>query len=301
MANVMTGSFAMNLKPFVGKFLDDAAPDSPTVYDKIYEKVQADGRYLTDVQTFGFGRAAVKPENESFATDEMRQLWKKDYEQVVYGLGFNVSWEAARDGKALDLAKKGAQKLRRSMIQTREEVIAADLNNAFATVLGGDGKTLAATDHPLFGYGTQSNMPAVACDASNLAFEQAYIDIKNFKDQRGLKDMVRIKQLIIPVTLGPDVYKMLKSDNQPFELSNTTNAVRGMGIIPNVVESIYLTDTDAWFLQTDKPDGLKYIEDLDISLEDDVQFTTMNATYRALMRFTHGWSDPFCIYASAGA
>lgn len=302
MSLIVTGNFAQDLKPFVGKFLNTAEMDAPSTYDKVFEVVKGKGRYLQDVQTRGFGLAAVKPEGSAFETDDMSQLWIKVYEQVVYGIGFNVTWESMRDGNVLDVAKRGAQEARRSMLQTRENVLWNHFNRAFnSTYTGGDGVCLGSASHPTYAAGNQTNMPSTACDLSELALEQAAIDIKNFKNERGLKDFIRPKRLIIPVDLTYEATRILKSELRSGVQANDTNALRLTGTIPEVIDSVYLSDSDAWFVQTTASDGLKYIEDLGITLADDVEFSTMNAVYRAIMRFDSGWSNWRQVYCSAGA
>ena len=138
-------------------------------------------------------------------------------------------------------------------------------------------------------------------DISEAALEQAVIDIAGWTNDRGLKIAVLPKSLIIPVNLWFDVTRILKADKQPNDLNNNPNAMRMLGLVPEVVVNHYLTDTDAWFLRTNVKNGMKHFERWADRFEMDNDFDTENAKFKAISRYSFGWTDPRGMYASAGA
>jgi hypothetical protein len=149
--------------------------------------------------------------------------------------------------------------------------------------------------------GTWSNTLATAADISEAALEQAVIDIEGFTDDRGLIIAARPKSLIVPRQLEFEVQRILKADGRVSTDLNDPNVLKMMGSIPTVVVNHYLTDTDAWFIRTDVPEGMKYFERDADSFDMDNDFDTDNAKYKARSRYSFGWSDARGIYGSPGA
>jgi hypothetical protein len=196
-----------------------------------------------------------------------------------------------------------------SMRQTKEIVGANVYNRAFNTAYtGGDGSTLIASaggggsaSHPNIAGGTFTNGVAAAVDLSEASLEQAVIDIAGFTNDRGLKIAVRPKTLIIPKELMFEATRILKADGRTGTDLNDPNALKTMGMIPEVVVNHYLVDPDAWFLRTDVQNGLKYFERNGDEFTMDEDFDTENAKYKARARYSFGWTDPRAIYGSPGA
>jgi hypothetical protein len=63
----------------------------------------------------------------------------------------------------------------------------------------------------------------------------------------------------------------------------------------------YLTDTNAWFLMTDIPNGLKHFVRSPMQTSMDADFDTGNSRYKARERYSFGVSDPLGIFGSPGA
>ena len=200
------------------------------------------------------------------------------------------------------VGQRKAQGLAYSMRQTKEVIAANVYNRAFnSAFVGGDGKELLATDHPNFAGGTWSNELAVAADLSEAALEQAHIDIGGFTNDRGLLIAAKAKTLIIPRQLAFEAKRILGSDLRVGTANNDTNAMKDMGLVPEVIVNHYLTDTDAWFIRTDVPHGMKHFERRADAFEMDNDFDTENAKFKATARYSFGWTDPRGLFGSPGA
>lgn len=309
MGVIVTGSFAKALWPGVNKWYGDAYTQYPVEYTKLVEIHSSRKAFEEDVGTSHFGLASVKTEGSPITYDSARSGFTSRYNHVVYALGFIITREIVEDDQYDVIGKLRAQKLAFSMRQTKEIVVANLYNRAFNTsYVGGDVATLVAsaggggsTSHPNVAGGTWTNGPATAVDLSEAALEQAVIDIAGFTNDRGLKIAVRPKTLIIPKELMFDATRILKADGRTGTDLNDPNALKAMGMVPEVVVNHYLTDTDAWFLRTDVSDGLKLFERRADEFGMDEDFDTENAKYKATARYSVGWTDARALYGSPGA
>ena len=189
--------------------------------------------------------------------------------------------------------------LARSGVHTVEITAANILNRAFnSTYTGADAKEMCATDHPLLDGGTLSNELTTSADLSMTSMEQALIDISNFTDDRGLQIPAKPRQLIVPPELEWTAQQLLKSEKDPESANNAINPAKG--IMPYTVNH-FLTDTDAWFIQTDIPNGLVFYWRRRPSLTKDNDMDSDNAKFKSTMRFICGWDDPRQIFGSPGA
>ena len=308
MSVINTSSFAKALWPGVNKWWGDAYNQYPVEWDKLFEKSTSRKAFEEDVGTSHFGLAVAKSEGQPVTYDAARQGFTSRYQHVVYALGFIITREAFDDDQYDVVGKLKAQSLAFSMRQTKEIVGANIFNRAFSnSYLGGDGASLIASagsggsaSHPNVAGGTYTNGVASAVDLNEAALEQACIDIADFKNDRGLKIAVRPKKLVIPKELMFEAHRILKTDGQVYSADNTLNAIKTMGMIPEVVVNHYLTDTDAWFILTDVPNGLKYFERNGDEFTMDEDWDTENAKYKARARYSFGWTDPRGIYGSPG-
>jgi phage major head subunit gpT-like protein len=201
------------------------------------------------------------------------------------------------------VGQRKAKGLAFSMRQTKEIIAANVYNRAFtSTFTGGDGKELLATDHPNFSGGTWQNELTTSADMSEAALEQACIDIASFTNDRGLKIAYRPTTLIIPKELEFDTARILKNTDRPATADRDINALKALGkFSKGMIVNHYLTDTDAWFIRTDCPDGLKYFERRADEFGMDNDFDTENAKFKATSRYSFGWTDPRGLYGSPGA
>ena len=210
-----------------------------------------------------FGLEYARYENESAAIFSQESSDRAFEEEVRYvhdtiALAFALTEEAVEDNLYDTLSARYTKALARSMAYTKQVRGANVLNTAFATT-GGDGVTLASTAHPTTFGGNWSNRSATDADINETSLEQAMIDIAGFIDERGLKVAMKGRKLIIPVNIQFVVDRILNSTLRVGTADNDINALRNMGMLPEgYTVNHYLTDTDAWFVKTDCPNGLKH-------------------------------------------
>jgi len=308
MSNITTSSFAKALWPGVNTWYGDAYAQYPVEWEKLFEKHTSRRAFEEDVGGSYFGLAVVKNEGAPVTYDGARQGFTSRYNHVVYALGFVITREIYEDDQYDVVGKLKAKSLAFSMRQTKEIIAANVYNRAFNTsYVGGDAATLIAcaaggsATAPNVAGGTYTNGPSTALDLSEAALEQAVIDIAGFTNDRGLKIAVRPKTLIIPKELMFEASRILKTEGRPGTDLNDVNALKAMGLVPEIVVNHYLTDTDAWFLRTDVQNGLKYFERRADEFGMDDDFDSENAKYKATSRYSFGWTDRRAIYGSPGA
>jgi phage major head subunit gpT-like protein len=217
-------------------------------------------------------------------------------------LGFSITEEAVEDNLYDSLSSRYTKALARAMAYTKQIKAASVLNNAFTSATGGDGKALCATDHPLVSGGTNSNEPATAADLNETSLEAAVIQIGGWTDERGLLIAAKPKKLIIPRDLMFVATRLLKTEGRVGTADNDVNAIATNGAIPGgYAVNNFLTDSDAWFLTTDIPNGLKHFVRTSLTTKMEGDFDTGNVRYKARERYSFGWSDPLGIFGSPGA
>jgi len=305
---ITTTSFAKSLWPGVNTWYGEAYNEYGVEWDKLFDKYTSRRAFEEDVGTSMFGLAVQKGEGAPVTYDTSRQGFTSRYNHVVYALGFIITREAVDDDLYDIVGKQKARALAFSMRQTKEIIAANIYNRAFNTsYLGGDGATLIAcaaggsASHPNVSGGTYTNGPSVGTDLSEAALEQACIDIAGYTNDRGLRIAVRPQTLIIPKELMFEAKRILNTDGRPGTDNNDLNALKTMGMIPEVVVNHYLTDTDAWFIRTDVKNGMLYFERDGDSFAMDEDFDTENAKYKATARYSVGWTDRRALYGSPGA
>lgn len=303
MGIINSSSFSKDLWPGVRAFYGKKYNEYPVEFLDIFTKYSSDMAFEEEVGISGMGLAQMKTEGSGIAYDEMRQGFTTRYTHATYALGFMITREAYEDGLAVTQSLRKAQALAFSMRQTKETLAALVVNRAFnSSYVGGDGKELCATDHPNVAGGTWANELAVAADLSEAALEQMCINIGNLTNDRGLKIAIRPQKLLIPPDLEFEAARILKSINQAGTTNNDINAIRVLGKFPGgVVVNHYLTDTDAFFILTDCPDGLKYFERKADSFAEDNDWETEVAKFKSSFRSSWGWTDARSIYGSSGS
>ena len=128
------------------------------------------------------------------------------------------------------------------------------------------------------------------------------IDIAGFKDERGLRINAQATRMIIPSALQFVADRLLESPGRTGTADNDINATRNMGMVPQgYAVNHFLTDTDAWFLKTDVPNGLKHFVRTAVSTNMEGDFETGNVRYKARERYSFGWSDWRGIFGTPGA
>jgi hypothetical protein len=269
---------------------------------EIFDTESSDRAFEEEVMLSGFANATVKPEGQGVQFDDAQETFTARYTNETIALAFAITEEAIEDNLYDRLASRYTKALARSMANTKQVKAAAVLNNGFnANFAGGDGVALFATDHPTIA-GTFSNELAVASDLNETSLEQALIDIAAMTDERGLKIASRGMKLIIPSALQFTADRLMKSEGRTGTADNDINAIKNMGMVSQgYTVNHYLTDTDAFFIKTDVPNGLKHFVRSPIKTTMEGDFDTGNVRYKARERYSFGFSDPRGIFGSPGA
>lgn len=271
---------------------------------EIYETESSDRSFEEEVKLSGFSAAPVKNEGAAIEYDSAQEAWTARYTHETIAMGFSITEEAMEDNLYDSLSSRYTKALARAMAYTKQVKAASVLNNAFSGsgVTYGDGKVLCATDHPLVSGGSNSNRPAVAADLNETSLEAAVIQIAGWTDERGLLIAAKPRKLVVPPALQFVATRLLDTEGRVGTADNDINALRNNGSIPEgYTVNHYLTDTNAWFLMTDVPNGLKHFVRTPMATSMDADFDTGNARYKARERYSFGVSDPLGIFGSPGA
>jgi len=269
----------------------------------IFDTESSDRAFEEEVMLSGFQEAPVKAEGAPVTYDTAQESWTARYTHETIALAFALTEEAMEDNLYDSISARYTKALARSMNQTKQVKAANILNNGFSTTYpGGDGKPLLTTDHPTITGGDQKNEPSTAADLNETSLENALIDIAAFVDERGLKVNVKARRLIVPPALQFVADRILNTPGRVGTADNDINAVRNMSAVPDgYAVNHYLTDTDAFFLRTDAPNGLKHFVRTPVSTGMEGDFESGNVRYKARERYSFGWSDWRGIYGSPGA
>jgi len=274
----------------------------PEQWRDIYSIEQSMKAFEEDVQMIGFGAAPTKAEGAAISYDSGKEGYTARYVHETIALAFSITEEAEEDGLYGSLGAKYARALARSMQHTKEIKGANILNNATTSSVGGDGKTLLATDHPLGGGGIASNKLSTAADLSETSLESLLIQISTAVDDRSIPIALTGQKLIVPPQLVFVAERILKSNLRPATADNDINAMKNMGMIPGgVAVNQRLTDPDAYFVMTDCPDGMKHFVRSPIKKAVEGDFETGNLRYKVRERYSFGFTDWRAIYGSEGA
>mgnify|MGYP000556743109 FL=1 len=269
---------------------------------EIFDVENSDRAFEEEVMLSGFANAAVKSEGAAVTFDTAQEAFTSRYTHETVALAFALTEEAIEDNLYDTIATRYTKALARSMANTKQIKGANVLNNGFSSSFpGGDGKELFATDHPSQS-GDQKNELSTSADLSETSIEQALIDIAAFTDERGLKIAARGVKMIIPSELQFTAERIMKSPARVGTADNDLNAIASKGMIPQgYVVNNFLTDTDAFFIKTDVPNGLKMFERAAIKTAMEGDFDTGNVRYKARERYSFGFSDWRGVFGSPGA
>lgn len=302
MALTNSGSFSKALWPGVNAWYGTAYDEFPVEWTDLFDKFTSRKAYEEDVGITAFGLAQIKPEGQAIAFDQENQAFITRYTHIAYALGFIVTQEAFEDDQYDVIAEKRARALAFSMRQTKENVAANVYNRAFnASFVGGDTVSLINSAHPFAAGGTWSNTLQTNANISEAALEQATIDIARFTNDKGLKIQVMPESIILPPELMFEAERIVKSQYRVGTPNNDISALVSMGKFPKGIKiNHYLTSTTAWYVRTNAPDGMKYFERRADMFDEDNDWDTSNAKFKATARYSFGWTDPRSLYAAAG-
>jgi hypothetical protein len=272
-------------------------------HKEIFETETSERSFEEETKLSGFSAAPVKNEGSAIAYDNAQEVFTARYNHETIALGFSLTEEAIEDNLYDSLSARYTKALARAMAYTKQTKAAAILNNGFDTDYpGGDGQPLFSDAHPLVSGGTNSNIPSVATDLNETALENAVIQIAAWTDERGLLIAAKPRKLVIPPSLQFVATRLLETELRVSTADNDINAIKSNGSIPEgYTVNHFLTDTDAWFLTTDVPNGLKHFVRTPLAQSMDGDFDTGNVRYKARERYSFGWSDPLGMYGSVGA
>ena len=272
-------------------------------HKEIYETETSERSFEEETKLSGFSAAPVKNEGAAIAYDNAQEAWTARYTHETIAMGFSITEEAVEDNLYDSLSSRYTKALARGMAYTKQVKGAAILNTGFtAGVTYGDGVTLFSTAHPLISGGVNSNRPATAADLNETSLENAVIQIAAWTDERGLLIAAKPKKLVVPPALQFVATRLLETELRVGTADNDINAIKNNGSIPGgYTVNNFLTDTNAWFLLTDVPNGLKHFVRSPLANSMDGDFDTGNVRYKARERYSFGVSDPLGVYGSPGA
>jgi hypothetical protein len=272
-------------------------------HKEIYETETSERSFEEETKLSGFSAAPVKNEGSAIAYDNAQEAWTARYNHETIAMGFSITEEAVEDNLYDSLSSRYTKALARAMAYTKQVKAAYVLNNAFTTgVTYGDGVVLCSTAHPLISGGTNSNRPTTGADLNETSLENAVIQIAGWTDERGLLIAAKPKKLVVPPQLMFVATRLLETELRVGTTDNDINALKNNGAIPEgYTVNHYLTDTNAWFLMTDVPNGLKHFVRTPLANSMDGDFDTGNVRYKARERYSFGVSDPLGVFGSPGS
>ena len=279
-------------------------------HKEIYETEKSERSFEEETKLAGFGAAPVKNEGSAIAYDNAQEAFTARYTHETIALGFSITEEAVEDNLYDSLSARYTKALARGMAYTKQVKAASVLNNGFSgTALGGDGVSLFGNNsggtrvgHPLVGGGVNYNSPTTGVDLNETSLENATIQIAAWVDERGLLIAAKPVKLVIPPSLMFVAKRLLDTELRVGTADNDINALKQMGTVSGgYTVNHFLTDSNAWFLTTDVPNGLKHFERSALQTSMDGDFDTGNVRYKARERYSFGWSDPLGIWGSSGS
>jgi len=299
---ITTGSIPKALKLGVQAFFGQSYGEHPEEYRDDFDVSTSDGAYEEDVLVTGFGLAPVKDQAGSVSYTSQGQKWLKRYTHVTYGLGFMVTAEEISDNKYPELGTQRAGSLAFSMRTTKEIVHANIWNRATSTsYLGGDGSALMVADHTTEA-GSQSNLLSPAADLSEAALEDLGVMVMTAKNDKGLQIPLVMQALHISANDFFEAHRILDSVLQNNTANNAVNVLKSTkAFSKGIVMNHYYTDTDAYWVETNCPNGMKSLQRWPLKFTEDNDFDTENMKHKAVERYVCGWTDWRRLYGSPGA
>jgi hypothetical protein len=272
-------------------------------HKEIYETETSERSFEEETKLSGFSAAPVKNEGSAIAYDNAQEAWTARYNHETIALGFSLTEEAIEDNLYDSLSARYTKALARAMAYTKQVKAAAVLNNGFSSAYpGGDGVALFSSAHPLISGGTNSNVPTTPADLNETSLEAAVIQISLWTDERGLLIAAKPKKLVVPSSLQFVATRLLETELRVGTTDNDINAIKNNGSVSEgYCVNHFLTDTNAWFLTTDVPNGMKHFVRSPLANSMDGDFDTGNVRYKSRERYSFGWSDPLGMFGSAGA
>ena len=271
---------------------------------EIYTNENSDRAFEEEVMLSGFANAQVKGEGSGVSFDEAQETFTARYTHETVALAFAITEEAIEDNLYDRLASRYTKALARSMSNAKQVKAVEPLIQGLPSTDNfdsGDGVSLFNTSHPTVA-GTFKNTLSTQADLNETSLEQSMIDIAQMTDERGLRIAARGVKMIIPSELQFTAERLMKSQGRTGTADNDINAIVSMGMIPQGYRiNNYLTDTDAFYILTDIPNGMKMFTRAPLTTAMEGDFDTGNVRYKARERYSFGVSDPRGIFGVEGA
>ena len=303
MAAISRANELKQLLPGLNALFGEEYANYENEHEEIYATENSERSFEEELKLSGFGAAPVKDEGSAINYDTAQESFVARYTHETIAMGYSITEEAMEDNLYVSLSGRYTKALARAMSYTKQVKGAYPLNNGFSTTFSsGDGVALFSTAHPLVSGGTNSNRPSSGSDLNETSLEDAIIQIGKYTDERGLKIAARARKLIVPTDLQFVATRLLQSDYKVSSADNDVNAIKTNGVIPEgYTVNHYLTDTNAFFITTDVPDGMKHFVRSPMTTSMDGDFDTGNVRYKARERYSFGVSDPLGIFGSPGS
>ncbi|MDB3885980.1 hypothetical protein OAP44_01945 [Candidatus Pelagibacter sp.] len=273
-------------------------------HSEIYNEESSDRAFEEEVMLSGFANAQVKGEGSGVSFDEAQETFTARYTHETVALAFAITEEAIEDNLYDRLASRYTKALARSMSNAKQVKSVEPLIQGLPTTNNfdsGDGVSLFNTSHPTVA-GTFANTLATQADLNETSLEQSMIDIAQMTDERGLRIAARGVKMIIPSELQFTAERLMKSQGRTGTADNDINAIVSMGMVPQGYRvNNYLTDSDAFYILTDIPNGMKMFNRAPLTTAMEGDFDTGNVRYKARERYSFGVSDPRGIFGVEGA
>jgi len=301
MAVITTGAHPKALWPGIKEWWGRSYAEHQEEYVDLFDKETSDKAYEEDVEITGFGLAPVKNQGTAINYDTESQGSVTRYTHVAYALGYIVTFEELRDDLYEVVSKRRAKQLAFSMRQTKENVGANVYNRAFtAGYVGGDGKTMIASDHPSLS-GSQSNLLTNAADISESSIEDLTVQIMQAVNNRGLKINLMPQSIHVSPSQWYETNRVLKSVLQSNTAENNINVLKATNVFPKGIKmNHYFSSATAWFIRTNAPTSMKQYERDAVMFDQDNDFDTKNAKAACYERYSFGWSDWRGVYGTPG-
>jgi len=312
MAAISRAQELKQLLPGLNALFGEEYANYENEHEEIYVTENSERSFEEELKLSGFGAAPVKDEGAAISYDVAQESFVARYTHETIAMGFSITEEAMEDNLYVSLSGRYTKALARAMAYTKQVKAVFPLNNGFTNSFqSGDGVNLFTADgdgvtggdgHPLVSGGKNSNRPSTGADLNETSLEDAIIQIGKWTDERGLKIAARPRKLIIPSDLQFVATRLLQSDYRVGTADNDINAIKTNGVIPEgFTVNHYLTDTNAFFITTDVPDGMKHFVRSPMTTSMDGDFDTGNVRYKSRERYSFGVSDPLGIFGSPGS
>ena len=301
-APMRSTDFRSIVEPILNECFDGVYDQRADEWSRVFREEDGIPRnYHEEPVLYGFGAAPQLPDGTPVTYQQGGVLFLKRYLYKVYGLAFALTKVLVEDGDHIRIGQVYARHLAQSLIETKETLAANILNRAFnSSYVGGDGVSLINTAHPI-AVGSFSNQLTTAANLSQTSLEQMLIQIRGAVDNNGKKIRLVPRQLVVAPGNIFQAEVLLKSVLRTGTANNDINPIKSIGLLDEGAAVLSrLTNANAWWVQTDAPEGMKLLmrREMEKTMEGD--FETDSMRYKATERYAINWTDPRALFGTAG-